>query len=184
MIAFARRAVFASISIACAISCNALTGTNDLQSVDCLGDCRSAPGAYCGIGLQCAAGEQCCVTSSCLDSKCSCSGDAGCASPAVPLACDGSEDCAAPTARVCCVKLVLQETPACTVTLDPAGASCTSGCVGLPGTCSGSSLARVCHQTSDCDGDDQCCALTSPNGGVHVCAPKNYALDEGHTCFP
>jgi hypothetical protein len=156
-------------------ACNSLTGTSGLEAVDCIGDCRRAPGPWCGSGA-CEAGV-CCVSGECTTGACACS--ATCAAPAATFACDGDEDCT--SAGHCCASVVLERSAAeCAVTVS--STSC-SVCGSTFTACSGTTVARLCHSSSECVGDDRCCVLRTAGGGsIHACAPAGFALST--TCFP
>jgi hypothetical protein len=158
------------------VGCNSLTGTSGLEAVDCIGDCRRVPGPWCGIEGACEAGV-CCVSGECAEGACTCSGT--CGASAATFACDGDEDCAG--AGHCCASVSLARSGAeCSVTVS--STSC-SACGSTFSTCSGTPLARLCHTSSECEGDDRCCVLRTTGGGsIHACAPSGFALST--TCFP
>ena len=163
-------------------ACNSLTGTNDLESVDCLGDCHVAPGTFCGDGLVCA--KSCCVVGGgCSGAKCTCSGETSCASSTITLSCDGPEDCSAPSGA-CVVQISLAgDKTNCNVTIAATTvAACSSKADGLS-VCGGSPTVQLCHKSSDCTGDDQCCPLATNYGALNVCAPLAFKVP-GSGCLP
>jgi len=166
-----RSVLFLAIVSLCA--CNTLTGANDLEPVDCLGDCHVAPGTFCGGALQC--DKTCCVVDGgCAGGKCTCSGETSCAPTTTSFSCDGPEDCAdgKPT-NACAVKFELQGD--CTISVASAQQCSTPDVTTtLAAPCARSIDVRVCHKSSDCHADEKCCPQPTNLGTLNVCSALGF----------